>query len=245
MKIGYCRTSTTEQVAGFEAQGQMLLATGCTRIFREQVSSVAVRAELDAALDFVREGDTLVVSRLDRLARSTTDLLGIVATLERKGVALRILDFGGSEVDTKSPTGRMLLTMFAAVAEFERGVMLERQRAGIAKAKAEGRYRGRAPTARAKAHHVRSLSQAGIGASGIAAELSISRASVYRILAAGGRIVRSARTLFAAIAAELEDMHAVAIDAQAPGITADEGTALLAVLREGVDRLKRLIVKAA
>lgn len=183
MKIGYCRTSTTEQVAGFEAQEQMLLATGCTRMFREQVSSVAVRAELDAALDFVREGDTLVVTRLDRLARSTTDLLGIVATLERKGVALRILDFGGSEVETRSPTGRMLLTMFAAVAEFERGVMLERQRAGIAKAKAEGRYRGRAPTARAKAQHVWSLSQAGIGASGIAAELSISRASVYRILA--------------------------------------------------------------
>lgn len=183
MKIGYCRTSTTEQVAGFEAQGRLLLATGCTRVFREQVSSVAIRTELDAALDFVRDGDTLVVTRLDRLARSTTDLLGIVSTLERKGVALRVLDFGGSEVDTKSPTGRMLLTMFAAVAEFERGVMLERQRAGIAKAKADRRYRGRAPTARAKADHVRSLSKTGVGASRIAVELSISRASVYRILA--------------------------------------------------------------
>lgn len=183
MQIGYCRTSTAEQVAGFEVQEQKLVATGCTRLFREQVSSVAVRAELDAALDFVREGDTLVVTRLDRLARSTTDLLGIVATLERKGVSLRILDFGGSEVDTQSPTGRMLLTMFAAVAEFERGVMLERQRAGIAKAKADGRYRGRAPTARAKSEQVRALASGGAGANVIAAQLSISRASVYRILA--------------------------------------------------------------
>jgi DNA invertase Pin-like site-specific DNA recombinase len=183
MQIGYARTSTTDQVAGFEMQEQMLLATGCTRMFREQVSSVAARAELDAALDFVRDGDTLVVTRLDRLARSTTDLLGIVATLERKGVGLRILDFGGSEVGTKTPTGRMLLTMFAAVAEFERGVMLERQRAGIAKAKAEGRYLGRAPTARAKLAQMRELRAAGLGASEIAVKLDVGRASVYRVLA--------------------------------------------------------------
>ncbi|WP_428969814.1 recombinase family protein [Sphingomonas sp. Xoc002] len=182
MQIGYCRTSTAEQVAGFEAQEQKLVATGCTRLFREQVSSVAARGELDAALDFVREGDTLVVTRLDRLARSTTDLLGIVATLERKGVSLRVLDFGGSEVDTKSPTGRMLLTMFAAVAEFERTTMLERQRAGIAKAKAEGRYLGRVPTARAKLVQMRELRAAGLGASEIAAKLNVGRASVYRLL---------------------------------------------------------------
>lgn len=185
MQIGYCRTSTAEQVAGFEVQEQKLVATGCTRLFREQVSSVAVRGELDAALDFVREGDTLVVTRLDRLARSTTDLLGIVAILERKGVSLRVLDFGGSEVDTKSPTGRMLLTMFAAVAEFERTTMLERQRVGIAKAKSEGRYRGRAPTARAKLVQMRELRAAGLGASEIAAKLNVGRASVYRLLSEG------------------------------------------------------------
>ncbi|SES09824.1 recombinase family protein [Sphingobium sp. YR768] len=86
----------------------------------------------------MREGDTLVVTRLDRLARSTADLLGIVAALEAKKVALRIMDFGGTEVDTRSPTGRMLLTMFAAVAEFERAIMLERQRVGVARARAEG-----------------------------------------------------------------------------------------------------------
>jgi DNA invertase Pin-like site-specific DNA recombinase len=145
---------------------------------------VAVREQLSAALDFVREGDTLVVTKIDRLARSTADLLGIVAKLEAKQVALRVLDFGGSEVDTRSPTGRMLLTMFGAVAEFERAIMLERQRAGIAKAKAEGRYRGRAPTARAKALKVRELRATGMGASAIATALSISRASVYRIIGA-------------------------------------------------------------
>lgn len=183
MLIGYARTSTSEQVAGLEAQTEKLFATGCNRVFSEFVSSVAERGQLAAALEYVREGDALVVSRLDRLARSTTDLLGIVAELERKRVGLRILDFGGSEMDTQSPTGRMLLTMFAAVAEWERTTMLLRQRDGIAKAKAEGRYCGRAPTARAKSQQVRALAREGAGANTIAAQLSISRASVYRILA--------------------------------------------------------------
>lgn len=183
MLVGYCRSSTECQLAGLEAQERQLLATGCTKIMREMASSVAVRAQLDAALDFVREGDVFVVTRLDRLARSTTDLLGIVSKLEAKGVGLRILDFAGSEMDTKSPSGRMLLTMFAAVAEFERSVMLARQKDGIAKAKAAGKYRGRAPTARAKAQQVRTMKEAGAGASEIAAALGIGRASVYRVLA--------------------------------------------------------------
>lgn len=183
MLIGYRRSSTSEQVAGYEAQEAMLLATGCTRLFGEMTSSVAQRDQLEAALQFVREGDTLVVCKIDRLARSTTDLLGIVAKLEAKHVALRILDFGGSEVDTKSPTGRMLLTMFAAVAEWELATMRSRQKVGIAKAKADGRYRGRAPTARRKAPEVLELRRSGLGASEIAARLSIGRASVYRLLA--------------------------------------------------------------
>ena len=181
--IGYARVSTIDQIAGMDAQQHDLAATGCTKLFTEQISSVAQRDQLSAALDFARDGDTLVVTRLDRLARSTADLLSIVAALEAKRVGLRILDFGGTLVDTKSPTGRMLLTMFAAVAEFERAIMLERQRAGIAKAKAEGRYRGRAPTARRKAPQVAELRQSGLGATEIAARLGISRASVYRVLA--------------------------------------------------------------
>jgi DNA invertase Pin-like site-specific DNA recombinase len=182
MLIGYARTSTSEQVAGLEAQERDLRATGCSKLFVEQVSSVAQRDQLAAALDFVRDGDTLVVTRLDRLARSTADLLATIATLERKGVALRIMDFGGAAVDTKSPSGRLIVTMFGAVAQFERELLLQRQREGIAKARAEGKYRGRAPTARTKAADIWEMKQAGVRPSAIAAELRISRASVYRIL---------------------------------------------------------------
>ncbi|MBY2910570.1 recombinase family protein [Rhizobium leguminosarum] len=182
-RLRYARTSTAEQAAGLEAQKRDLGATGCTKLFVEQVSSVGERQQLKAALDFVREGDALVVTRLDRLARSTSHLLSLVEDLDRKGVALRILDFGGGEVDTRSPSGRMLLTVFAAMAQFEREVMLQRQREGIAAAKIAGKYRGRAPTARRKAEEVRKLKQAGEGASAIAKQLGIARASVYRILA--------------------------------------------------------------
>lgn len=183
MLIGYMRSSTTEQVAGYEAQEISLRATGCTRLFGEMTSSVAQRDQLDAAMSFARDGDTLCVTRLDRLARSTADLLKIIDQLEVKDVGLRILDFGGSEVDTKSATGKMLLTMFAAIAEFERTLMLERMRAGVAKAKAEGKYKGRAPTARRKAPQVLEMYKSGVGASEIAARLSIGRSSVYRLLA--------------------------------------------------------------
>lgn len=182
MLVGYARVSTTDQVAGLEAQQRDLCATGCTKHFMEQVSSVAQRDQLAAALDFVRDGDTLVVTRLDRLARSTADLLTIIATLERKGVALRIMDFGGAAVDTKSPSGRLIVTMFGAVAQFERELLLQRQREGIAKAKAEGKYRGRAPTARAKAEDICTMKRAGVRPAAIAAQLRISRASVYRVL---------------------------------------------------------------
>lgn len=182
MDVGYARTSTVEQLAGFEAQKRDLLAEGAERIFEEQVSSVAQRRELENALDFVREGDTLIITKLDRLARSTIDLLKIVDRLDEKAVGLRVLDFGGSEIDTKSPNGKLLLTMFGAMAEFERGIMLERQREGIAKAKADGKYKGRKPTAMAKRKDVLRLRADGLGAADIASQLMISRASVYRIL---------------------------------------------------------------
>ncbi|MBD9626312.1 recombinase family protein [Ensifer sp. ENS06] len=182
MIIGYARTSTAEQEAGLQAQLRDLDATGCTKIFSEQVSSVGERQQLKAALDFVREGDTLCVTKLDRLARSTAHLLSLVEQMEKKDVALRILDFGGGAVDTKSPSGKMLLTVFAAMAEFERSIMLVRQREGIAAAKAAGKYRGRIPTARRKEMEVRELKAVGLGASEIARRLSIGRASVYRIL---------------------------------------------------------------
>lgn len=183
MLVGYARTSTAEQAAGLQAQIRDLGdVVGCRKLFSEQVSSLGQRAQLCAALDFVREGDTLVVTKLDRLARSTSHLLSLVEQLDKKGVALRILDFGGGEVDTKSPSGRMLLTVFAAMAQFEREVMLQRQREGILAAKAAGKYKGRKPTARAKEQQVWALRATGKGASEIARQLQIGRASVYRML---------------------------------------------------------------
>ena len=184
MMIGYARTSTAEQEAGLAAQERDLRAAGAERLFSEQVSSVARRGQLEAAIDFAREGDVLMVSKPDRLARSTADLLGIVERLEGKKVALIVLSMGGQPVDTRTPTGKLMLTMLAAVAAFERDLMLERQREGIAKAKVEGKYKGRAPTARRQSDAVMSLKAEGVSPSEIAKRLGISRASVYRVVEA-------------------------------------------------------------
>ena len=184
MIVGYARTSTIEQDAGLEAQQRDLRAAGAEKVFVEQVSSVAARRpQLEAALDFVRDGDTLVATKPDRIGRSTEDLLAIVRRLEGKGVGLVVLSMGGQRVDTRTATGKLMLTMLAAVATFERDLMLERQREGIAKAKAEGKYKGRAPTARRQAAEVSRLKAAGVGPVDIARQLGIGRASVYRILA--------------------------------------------------------------
>jgi len=122
------------------------------------------------------------VTKLDRLARSARHLSELVDQLETKGVALRILDFSGTAVDTRGATGRLILNMFAAMAQFEREMMLERQREGIAKAKALGKYKGRKPTARAKAEDAVSLYRQGRKVAHIARELGIGRGSVYRAI---------------------------------------------------------------
>jgi DNA invertase Pin-like site-specific DNA recombinase len=179
MLVGYARTSTLDQVAGFEAQLTELAQAGCEKVFREQVSSVAPRAQLEAALEFIREGDTLVVCKLDRLARSTQHLLDITDRVQRKGAHLHVLNLG---MDTSTATGKLLLTVIGAIGQFEREMMLERQREGIAKAKSEGKYKGRAPTARAKTAEAKALAAEGIGATEIAKRLGIGRASVYRVL---------------------------------------------------------------
>jgi DNA invertase Pin-like site-specific DNA recombinase len=180
--IGYGRTSTAEQHAGLEAQIRDLKAAGAERVFSEQASSVAERPQLAEALGFVRTGDVLMVCKPDRLARSTANLLAIVKDLEARGIGLLILSMGGQQLDTRSPTGKLMLTMLAAVAEFERGLMLERQREGIAKAKAAGAYKGRRPTARAKTPDVLRLAKEGLTREQIAAQCGIGVASVYRAL---------------------------------------------------------------
>ena len=185
MIVGYARTSTVEQEAGLEAQKRDLKAAGYEKLFAEQVSSVAKRAQLEAALDYVRDGDVLVVTKPDRLARSTADLLAIVARLKAKAATLRVLSMGGAALDTGTPTGKMMLTVLAAMAEFERDLMLERQREGIAKAKAAGKFKGRAPTAMRQVAEIRRLRAEGMMPTAIAGRLGIGRTSVYRALDAG------------------------------------------------------------
>lgn len=178
--VGYARTSTTDQAAGLADQVAELEAAGATKVFSEQVSGAdAARPKLQDALAYVREGDTFVVTKPDRLARSTEDLLGIVSDLKARGVTVRIRSM---DIDTSTATGELLLTMLAGIAKFERALMLERQRAGIAAAKAAGRYKGRAPTARRKAPDVLKLHSEGVKPTEIATRLGIGRASVYRIL---------------------------------------------------------------
>jgi DNA invertase Pin-like site-specific DNA recombinase len=178
--IGYARTSTLDQTYGLDAQLSDLEGAGCEKLFKEQLSSVdKERPELTRALDYAREGDVFVVTKLDRLARSMTDLVRIKDALESKGVTLKILNLN---IDTSTPTGKLMLSLLGSIAEFERDIMLERQREGIARAKADGKYKGRAPTAQRKADDVRRMKAEGKTAEQIVVELGISRSSVFRVL---------------------------------------------------------------
>jgi DNA invertase Pin-like site-specific DNA recombinase len=181
MRVGYARTSTIEQKACLDAQLRDLKAAGVEKVFSEQLSSVdAKRIQLEAALDYCREGDVLTVTKLDRLARSVADVLTIERRLSEKGAALHVID---PAMDTSSPAGRLVFNVLASIAQFEREIMLTRQREGIARAKREGKYKGRKPTARAKAKDVIALHQDRVGPTEIARRMGIGRRSVYRILA--------------------------------------------------------------
>jgi len=148
-------------------------------VFTEQVSSVAQRAKLTECLAFLREGDVLMVTKPDRLARSTAELLAIEANLSKRGVGLVVLSMGGERLDTRNPTSKLMLTILAGVATWEREIMLERQREGIAKAKDEGKYLGRKPSI--DAAKVKALA-ATMRPAAIAKQLGIARSSVYRLL---------------------------------------------------------------
>jgi DNA invertase Pin-like site-specific DNA recombinase len=177
MIIGYARTSTIDQQAGFEAQINHLNESGVERLFKEQVSSVAKRDQLEAAMEFAREGDMLVVTKLDRLARSVRHLCEIVDILDDKKVSLRILDMA---LDTSNANGRLMLNVLGSVAQFEREMMLERQLEGIAKAKSEGKYKGR-PSGTTP-EQVKALKDKDFSVPEIMIDLGISRASVYRLM---------------------------------------------------------------
>lgn len=183
MQWGYARTSSADQIAGLEEQIKTLESAGCRKVYREHASAVGHREQFDRLMERLEEGDTLTVTKMDRLARSIGKLLAIVEELEQRGVALMILDFNkGESVNTGTPTGKLMLTMMGAFAEFERGMMLERQKAGIEKAKRDGKYTGRKPTAMNKADTITKLDAEGMTRPAIAARLQISERSVYRAL---------------------------------------------------------------
>jgi len=151
--IGYARTSTSNQKYSLEDQIEKLTSKGCEKIFSEEISSVpSNRPEFEKSLEFAREGDTLVVTTLSRFAR----------------------------LDTSTSTGKLLLTMLGAVYQFEREILLERQLVGIAKAKREGKFKGRVPTAKRKSGDIQRLLRDGMKPKEVAEKLAVGVASVYR-----------------------------------------------------------------
>ena len=177
MRYGYARVSTIDQ--DLSIQNTALTAAGCELVRAEKVSgtSRAGRDELELLMQFMREGDELVVTRIDRLARSIGDLQDIVRALKAKGVALRALE---QPIDTSTAAGKCFLDMLGVFAEFETNLRKERQLEGIAKAKAAGVYKGRKPSV--PVEEVRRLAAAGRSKTEIAEELGVSRMSVYRAL---------------------------------------------------------------
>ena len=180
---GYARVSSSDQ--DYSLQEHALRAAGCEVIRSEKVSAARRdgRAELELLLEFLRHGDTLVVTRVDRLARSIKDLQDIVYLLKERGVTLRATE---QPIDTRSAAGKAFLDMLGVFAEFETNLRRERQLEGIAAAKVLGVYRGRKPSIDAK--EIRRLSEVeNLGATEIARQLGVGRASVYRALAQSKR----------------------------------------------------------
>ncbi|UIN34878.1 recombinase family protein [Methylobacterium oryzae] len=174
---GYARVSSSSQ--SLAIQQEALEASGCDVIRSEKVTGTKLegRSELETIIQFARAGDSITVTRIDRLARSVADLAAILARLEAKGVSLRVLE---QPVDTSTAAGRCFLQMLSVFAEFETAIRRERQLEGIAKAKVEGVYKGRKATI--DAERIKALAAQGMGATAIAKELKVGRASVYRLL---------------------------------------------------------------
>jgi DNA invertase Pin-like site-specific DNA recombinase len=176
-KIGYARASSTGQDT--EIQIEALKAAGCDLIRAEKVSGTSMngRSELATLREFLRPGDTLVVTRIDRLARSIRDLSNLVHDLDSKGVFLQATE---QPINTSTAAGKAFLGILGVFAEFETNIRKERQLEGIAAAKQAGVYKGR--KASIDANEVKRLAAEGVGSTDIAKRLGIARASVYRLL---------------------------------------------------------------
>ena len=176
--VGYARVSSTGQ----DLSVQLEKLAGCDKIFKEKRSGVDTgRPELKRCLEYLREGDTLLVTKIDRLARSTSDLYRIVSELAEKGVAFKVVD--DPTIDTTSRTGKLIMGILALIAEFENDIRRERQMDGIAKAKERGVHFGRKlELTPEKVAEIRSLRQSGITVPEIIRQTNLSKASVYRAM---------------------------------------------------------------
>lgn len=178
--IGYARVSTSDQ--DYDLQVAALKTAKCKKIFSEKKTGTSLkgRSKLEQCIDYLREGDTLVVTRIDRLARSLRDLQNLVHDLKTDGIEIKALE---QPIDTGTAAGKAFLDMLGVFAEFETNLRKERQLEGIAKAKKEGKYKGRKPTARDKTPQVLELLKTDMTKEAIAEKLNIGIASVYRIQA--------------------------------------------------------------
>lgn len=181
MRIGYARVSSVGQ--NLESQLSALRDASCDRIREEKASAKSMdRKELETVLDWLSDGDTLVVTKLDRLARSTKDLLDIAQRIEDKDAGLEILNI---QLDTSTPTGKLMLTMLGAIAQFERELMLERQAEGIAEAKREGKYRGGKPIDQDKLRNAQKLIDSGLSVKAAVKAAGMSRSMYYKAKSEG------------------------------------------------------------
>jgi len=180
-KIGYARVSTLDQ--NLDLQIAELKKNNCEKIYKEKISGKNDnRPQLKKMLDYIREGDTVVVTKLDRLARSTKDLLNIAEDIENKGADLEVLNIN---LDTGTPTGKLMLTMLAAIATFEREIMLERQREGIQAAKSQGKYKGRKPVTIERLLNVQELIKEGLSVNKATQEVDIAKGTYYKAIKEG------------------------------------------------------------
>ena len=182
-KIGYARVSTFDQ--NLDSQLDELKKAGCTKIFQEKASSVKKRPEFEKCLDYLREGDTLVVWKLDRLGRTTKKLLELIDDLKGRGINLQIITLG---VDTSTAAGRLFFTMMAGLAEMERELIRERTNAGLQAARARGRMGGRKPIDEQIMARAMMMYEAKMTVDDITKTLNISRSTFYKYKKASNHI---------------------------------------------------------
>lgn len=181
MKVGYAQVSTKGQSESLETQREALEAAGCTRVFQDTISGAkAARPGLKAALDYMRDDDVLVVTRLDRLGRTALDTLRTIEDLGKRDVAVIVMK---PELDTRTKEGRLMVTIMSGLAEFERDLLIERTKEGVAHARAEGRVAGPKPKLSAKQVRLaRKAIAGGESVSSVARSLNVSRQTLYRAL---------------------------------------------------------------